>query len=120
MDNLLNDINQLIQQYGTSVLEEINKRVERCADEVLEYIRKNAPRGDNGGPHLADSFIKTKVGKSIYISSQTKGPLVHLIEFGFMHTSGKFVRARPFLIPAYEEFTPKMLEDIKKIISHAN
>jgi len=42
--------------------------------------------------------------------------LVHLIEFGFMHRSGKYVNPRPFLRPAYDTFTPKMLEDIKVII----
>ena len=66
------------------------------------------------------SFIKTEVGsglkKTIYISSKTKGRLVHLIELGFKHRSGKHVSAQPFMRPAYDTFTPEMLEDIKKII----
>ena len=39
-----------------------------------------------------------------------------LVELGFKHISGKHVEARPFMRPAYETFTPEMLEDIKKII----
>ena len=53
----------------------------------------------------------------IYISSKTKSRLVHLIELGFKHRSGRHVAAKPFLRPAYDKFTPEMLEEIKKIIS---
>lgn len=69
---------------------------------------------------MADSFVKTPLGdgvqKVIYISSKSKGRLVHLIELGFKHKSGRHVAARPFLRPAYESFTPEMLEEIKNII----
>ena len=60
--------------------------------------------------------VGSGVNKTIYISSGTKGRLVHLVELGFKHISGKHVEARPFMRPAYETFTPEMLEDIKKII----
>lgn len=44
----------------------------------------------------------------------------HLLEFGYTHRSGKYVGPRPFMRPAYDMFTPKMLEDIKEIISKGN
>jgi hypothetical protein len=40
-------------------------------------------------------------GKS-YTTKETPGSIAHLVEFGFMHTSGKRVAGRPFMIPAAE------------------
>ena len=51
------------------------------------------------------------------LDEKNKGMIVHLIEFGFMHRSGSYVNPRPFLRPAFDAFTPKMLEDIKGIIN---
>lgn len=113
-------ISEMVADYAEEVQEEIVERLNRTADEILDYIRANAPRG-NSKSHLADSFVKTAVGTGvnqvIYISSKTKSRLVHLIELGFKHRSGKHVAAQPFMRPAYSEFTPEMLEDIKKIIN---
>ena len=53
------------------------------------------------------------------IYSKSKGRLVHLIEFGFVHRSGRFVSARPFLRPSYEKEAPKMEEKIKEAIRNA-
>ena len=120
MDNLSAKLTDLVGNYVDEVQKDVLDRFNLTADEILSYIEKNCPRGDGGSNHLATSFIKTEVGtginKTIYISSKTKGRLVHLIELGFRHRSGKHVAARPFLRPAYDEFTPKMLEDIKSII----
>lgn len=113
-------ISEMVADYAEEVQEEIVERLNRTADEILDYIRANAPRG-NSKSHLADSFVKTAVGSGvnqvIYISSKTKSRLVHLIELGFKHRSGKHVAAQPFMRPAYSGFTPEMLEDIKKIIN---
>lgn len=113
-------ISEMVADYAEEVQEEIVESLNRTADEILDYIRANAPRG-NGKSHLADSFVKTTVGAGvnqvIYISSKTKSRLVHLIELGFKHRSGKHVAAQPFMRPAYSKFTPEMLEDIKKIIN---
>lgn len=113
-------ISEMVADYAEEVQEEIVEKLNRTADEILDYIRANAPRG-NSKSHLADSFVKTAVGTGvnqvIYISSKTKSRLVHLIELGFKHRSGKHVAAQPFMRPAYSEFTPEMLEDIKKIIN---
>jgi len=113
-------ISDLIKEFSDDVKDGLEDRLDQTAKEILEYIKKNCPRSDSGSNHLADSFILTTVGsganKTIYISSSTKGRLVHLVELGFKHKSGKHVEARPFMRPAYETFTPQMLEDIKKII----
>ena len=118
MNKVAIEIGSLVNRYTEEVVESIEKRIDVTADEILDYIKKNAPKSSYGSEHLADSFIKTKVGDTTYISSQTKGRIVHLIELGFKHTSGKFVKGRPFLIPSYEIFTPKMLEDLKRIIKN--
>ena len=120
LDNLGVKISQYVSNYVNDVQKDVVKELDETADEILDYIHTNCPRGDEGSNHLADSFIKTEVGsglnKTIYISSKTKGRLVHLIELGFKHRSGKHVSARPFMRPAYDTFTPKMLEDIRAII----
>ena len=120
LDNLGVKLSQYVSEYVSDIEKGVIKELDETADEILEYIHSNCPRGDEGGNHLADSFIKTEVGsganKTIYISSKTKGRLVHLIELGFKHRSGKHVSAQPFMRPAYDTFTPKMLEDIRTII----
>lgn len=120
LDELGVRISDLIKDYADNVKEGLEDRLDETAKQILDYIKSNCPRSDSGTNHLADSFILTTVGsgvnKTIYISSGTKGRLVHLVELGFKHISGKHVEARPFMRPAYETFTPEMLEDIKKII----
>ncbi len=123
MNDIAGKIVSIINDYAKNSLDLLEKRIDECADEILLYIKENAPRGDSGS-HLADSFIKTVVdeGKNvtIYISSASKGRIVHLIELGFRHTSGKHIPAHPFLRPAYDIFSPKMLEDLKRIIAYGS
>lgn len=121
IDNLSHKLSSIINTYCDEVKKEAEILLDKTADEIVDYIKQNCPKSAGGFNHLADSFVKTEVGsgvnKTIYISSKTKGPLVHLIELGFKHRSGKHVAARPFLRPAYDTFTPGMLDEIKKIIN---
>ena len=114
------EINKAVKEYSKEVEIAIANKLEETANKILEYIKDNAPRTPWSKDHLGDSFIKESHGdganKTIVIYSKTKGSIVHLVELGFRHRSGKYVGARPFLRPAYDEFTPKMLEDMKKII----
>lgn len=119
LDNLTEKIMDEVGSYTDEVIKALEAKLDETADKILEYIKSNAPRsGQKNG--LADDFVKADVGsgvnKTIVIYGKEKGMLVHLIEFGFMHRSGKYVNPRPFLRPAYDAFTPKMLEDIKVII----
>lgn len=119
LDNLAELIMDEVNSYTEHVVKKLEAKLDETADKILEYIKSNAPRsGQKNG--LADDFVKADVGsgvnKTIVIYGKEKGMLVHLIEFGFMHRSGKYVNPRPFLRPAYDAFTPKMLEDIKVII----
>ena len=115
------EIEKAVKSYSKDVERAIIDRLDYTADQILEYIKSNAPRTSWSHEHLGDSFIKEShgegVNKTIVIYSKTKGSIVHLVELGFKHRSGKLVSARPFLRPAYDEFAPKMLEDIEKIIS---
>lgn len=119
IDNLGNKLSDIISSYTKEVQTKAESTLDETADKILAYVKSNCPRGKSH-EHLADTFVKTEIGegatKTIYISSQTKGRLVHLIELGFKHRSGKHVPARPFLRPAMEEFTPEMIEEIKRII----
>ena len=124
LDNLSVKLTELINDYASNVKGAALIKLDETADKILNYIFSNCPRSGLGSNHLADSFVKTEVGnglnKIIYISSKTKGRLVHLIELGFKHRSGKHVSANPFMRPAYDTFTPEMLEDIRKIIEGGN
>ena len=115
------EIEKAVKDYSKDVELAIVKRLEETADQILDYIKENAPRSPWTKEHLGDSFVKESYGdgvnKTIVIYSKTKGSIVHLIELGFKHRSGKLISARPFMRPAYDELTPKMLEDIKKIIN---
>ena len=114
------EIERAVRDYTKDVELAIVQRLDKTADQILNYIKSNAPKRSHSGEHLADAFIKESYGEgvnqTIVIYSKTKGSIVHLIELGFRHRNGKMVAARPFMRPAYDEFTPKMLEDIQKII----
>lgn len=120
LDLLGKNLTEIIKDYAEEIKVSMEEVLDRTADKILDYIKTNCVRSPYATKHLADSFGLTVVGsgynKTIFISSKTKGRLVHLIELGFKHRSGRFVEARPFLRPAYDELTPIMLEDIKIII----
>ena len=120
VDDFVDIINKEIEKYSKETLDEIENSLDETADKILEYIVSNAPRSGNTGA-IADDFIKESSGegihKTITIYAKTKGSITHLIEFGFVHKSGKYVGPRPFLRPAFDTLTPKMIDDIRKIIS---
>ena len=122
VDELGVNLSKIVESYASDVKDDVVATLDKTADAILEYISQHCPRTDTGTEHLADSFAKTEFGsgvnKTIYISSKTKGRLVHLIELGFKHRSGVHVAARPFMRPAYDNFTPEMLEDIREIIAN--
>jgi HK97 gp10 family phage protein len=119
LDELTPRLGQIINDYTEKVKKDIEARLDKTSDEIIQYLKTNAPRG-NSKVHLADTFIKSINGdgasKTVTIYSKEKGSLIHLIEFGFTHRSCKYVPARPFMRPAYDKLTPKMMEEIRAII----
>lgn len=124
LDELHDKLSKIIEGYSDDVKEETIAKLDKTGEDVLAYVTLHCPRSGFGTNHLADSFVKTEIGsglqKTIYISSKTKGRLVHLIELGFRHRNGKYVAAQPFMRPAYDAFAPEMIEDIKRIIGGGN
>lgn len=119
LDELGVAISNMVDDYAQDIITKLEEKLDETAQEIVKYIRSNAPRSGGSKP-FADSFIAEPQGsginKSIVIFSNEKGKLTHLLEFGFTHRSGKYVGPRPFMRPAYDLLTPKMLEDIKRII----
>jgi len=119
LDDLGDAISNMISDYAQEVILRLEKKLDETAEEIVKYIKSNAPRSGGSKP-FADSFVAEPQGsginKSIFIFSSNKGKLTHLLEFGFTHRSGKYVGPRPFMRPAYDLLTPKMIEDIKSII----
>ena len=120
IESLTPEIEKAVKSYTSEVSNAILTKLDETADKILDYIKSKAPRTSWNHPHLGDSFIEESYGeginKTIVIYSKTKGSIVHLVELGFRHRSGKIVAAQPFMRPAYDEFTPKMIEDMKRII----
>lgn len=119
IDKMPESLKENIQEYSENVIKQIHISLDKTADKIIDYIRSNVPR--SGGPNaLADSFVKKAYGEGanrmIVIYSKTKSGLVHLVEFGFKHRSGKIVAARPYLRPSFESLSPLMLEEIRQII----
>ena len=119
LDELGVAISNMLEEYAQDIMAKLEKRLDETAQEIVKYITTHAPRSGGSKP-FADSFVSEAQGsginKSIVIFSSEKGKLTHLLEFGFTHRSGKYVGPRPFMRPAYDLLTPKMLEDIKSII----
>lgn len=119
LNNFLDEVNDAIKEYTDDVKKELERNLDETGAKILEYVIANTPRSGRKGA-MADEFTKTEIGeginKTIVIYAKEKGRLVHLIEFGFQHKGGKYVAARPFMRPAFEYFTPKMLDDIRGII----
>jgi hypothetical protein len=119
IDDLPDDMMDIINKYSEDVQSEIEKELERSSDIILNNIQIKAPRSGRTNA-LADSFQKTVSGigtnKTITIHSKEKGTLIHLVEFGFVHKSGKLIAPRPFMSPIADEQLPKTLENIKSII----
>jgi len=119
LDELGLAISNMVDGYAQDIIIKLEEKLDETAQEIVKYIRSNAPRSGGSKP-FADSFIAEPQGsginKSIVIFSNEKGKLTHLLEFGFTHRSGKYIGPRPFMRPAYDLLTPKMLEDIKRII----
>lgn len=119
LDELGVAISKMVDDYAQDIIVKLEKKLDETAQEIVNYIRTHAPRSGGSKP-FADSFIAEPQGsginKSISIFSNEKRKLTHLLEFGFTHRSGKYVGPRPFMRPAYDLLTPKMLEDIKLII----
>jgi hypothetical protein len=121
-DKLTDAIRKSVVEYSQQVVHQIESSLDKTADKIIDYIRTNAPRSGATNA-LADSFIKESYGeganKIVVIYSKTNSGLVHLVEFGFKHRSGKLVAARPFMRPSYESLSPAMLEEIRQIIREA-
>src|SRR5574344_436090 len=113
------EIGSIVNEYALKVNLGIDALLDETADKIIDYIKAHAPRSGGKDP-LADSFVKEIYGEGtnriVIIYSRSKGTLIHLLEFGFRHRSGKQVEAKPFMRPAYDTFTPEMLEDMNEII----
>jgi len=120
VDNLCELLSNMVEDYVEKIIPKLDENLNSTADDIITYIKSNAPRSGNKNA-FADTFTKVESGtgmnKTVSIYSEGKGGLTHLLEFGYTHRSGKYIGPRPFLRPAYDIFTPKMLEAIKDIIT---
>lgn len=119
LDQIGSAIEDMVDDYAEEVIKDLDKVLDETANDIVNYISSHAPRSGGSKP-FADSFVAVPQGeginKTISIYSNIKGRLTHLLEFGFTHKSGKYVGPLPFMRPAFDILTPKMIEEVKTII----
>lgn len=119
LDDFVDEISEVLSTYSTHIKKALEEKLDETAQLILEYIKANAPRSGSKDA-MADAFTSLSKGDGIHkvitIYASHKGRLIHLLEFGYTHRSGKYVGPRPFMRPVFDTFTPKMIEDIKAII----
>lgn len=119
IDDLPEKLIEEINKFSDDIKRKIEREVITSSDNIIKDIKSTAPRSDRSKP-FADSFVKSEQGegvnKSITIHSKTKWRIIHFIEFGFVHRTGKFIAPRPFLRPIVDKELPKLLEGVKAII----
>ena len=122
LDNFTDEIASMIDD-SLDVDKKLEEVLVKYAEKIIDDIKANAPVGKSK-EHLKDSFISLKEGSgknlSVTIYSKTKSRIVHLVELGFVHRSGVYVKARPFMRNAYEKYKDALYEEIKEVISSGN
>lgn len=122
LDGLPSSLSSIVNTKSNEIKSKVLKELERAKDDCLSSIQVKAPRSTrNTNIHLADSFVAKKVSDGVntryIIYSKDKGPLVHLVEFGFTHyKTHKFVRGRQFMIPSLNEASKKLVSKVRKIL----
>lgn len=123
VSNLGEEIQKAINKKGKNVEVQVLLALKETANKAVVEISKTAPRSHrNVRIHLADTFVarEEKAGLSTryVIYSKEKGPLVHLVEFGFKHygKNGKYVKGRPFMLPTLEHSSEELIRKVKSII----
>lgn len=117
VDGLELEIVQAIADYTADVSAAIEKEVDRTSKAVLADTKANSPV--RTGEYKKGWKRKKSTGHGVVrytIYNAKRGSLVHLLEYGFTHTSGKRVEGRPHLRPAYDKHVPEMERNIKEII----
>lgn len=123
LSSLTEEVQKAIERKGQSVEIQVLGVLKETANNTLLEVNRTAPRSKrNVQIHLADTFkveeersgLKTRY--KIY--SKEKGPLVHLVEFGFRHygKKHKYVKGQPFMIPSLEHNSVILVDKVKKII----
>ena len=122
LDSLVEEIQKIAQEKGQQVLHDAEKIIESTANNSVEEIRATAPRSTSSGAHFADSFTTEKllsgVNTHIKILSKDQWQITHLLEFGFVHygKTGKYVKGRPFMLPAYNKAQGELIQKIREAI----
>lgn len=124
----LNDLASTIEGLAKAKSKEVEAKIlvelNSAKDDCLSTIKNTAPRSNMvERVHLADSFVAKRIGDNLgtryIIYSKDKGPLVHLVEFGFTHyKSKKFVRGKQFMLPALDKASKQLVLNIKRKIKN--
>lgn len=118
VDELQAEIVQAVADYTEDVTKGIEKEILRAATKTVKDVKANSPvKSGEYKSGWTRRKIKTdgKIGYIIY--NKKRGPLVHLLEFGFTPRNSRFrVAGRPHLRPAADKNIKEMLENIERII----
>lgn len=94
----------------------------RAGKVAVRAMKSKAPVGDTGNLERSIGFISSRRRKkSIMIGPRYgKGGGNHgnLVEFGFIHSSGKRVEGQPFVLETYDETKGQILDNLRAEIKN--
>lgn len=92
----------------------------RASKIAVDRMRSKAPVGDTGNLERSIGFISSRRRKkSIMIGpkyGKGGGNHANLVEFGFIHSSGKRVEGQPFVLETYDETKTQILTNLQNEI----
>jgi hypothetical protein len=111
-----------LTEYTEEVSEAIEKAADKRAKEAVQKLKETSPKSSKDHKHYADGWTvkKQKSGGSLTVTiyNRKKPHLTHLLEFGYIKTSGQRVKGRSHIEPVQEQLNRQFEADCEKIIKN--
>ena len=104
------DMRKLIDKVYKEERQKVEKSIRNFANNILISLRENSPK--RTGKYAKSWKITEKHGSKIIHNSRYR--LTHLLEDGFINVAGRYTKAQPHILKAFEDNLPKFLEELKK------
>lgn len=125
VEKLVENLTEGIKTYTEEIVEDVSDAVDRCTLNLEKEIRRNSPEGRTGVFKDGwDRFVfkrRDRSAKAGVVKNQSRGGLVHLLEFG--HRARNFERNNIMVAPSppqgnVKPANEKAMEELDKEIKH--
>ncbi|HMR88483.1 MAG TPA: HK97 gp10 family phage protein [Saprospiraceae bacterium] len=119
VDQQINNIVANMGRISSYLDKSINAKtiLKRASKVAVQRMKSKAPVGDTGNLERSVGFVSARKakGKVLIGPRYGKGGGNHanLIEFGFIHPSGKRVEGQPFVLETYQETKDQILANLR-------